>query len=251
MKIEKIINEYRGLLGENDYKFLKRVYSSNLETYINRLVNIGFEKHENILDAGCGFGQWSFSLAKLNKNVIATDISSTRLIIGNEIAKCNNYQNINFFQSEITKIPLENESIDAIFSYGVIFLVSIEKALKEFHRILKKGGKLYFNTNGLGWALNLWENQPNKTQDYNPKETAVKSFENSFLIETGNKKKPGQQICNRKEIITLIEEIGFNLIADDGDGLINIKSSENNIIPFFKKDYFGFEGVREYLIEKK
>ena len=70
------------------------------------------------------------------------------------------------------------------------------------------------------------------------------------MATNGNKKENGQQVSDKKDIIQLIENIGFKLIECDGDGLINITNNNNEIKPFFQKEYFGFEGVTEYLIEK-
>ena len=250
MNVEETINKYKDKLGQNDFGFLNRVYQTNSKVYLNRLKNIGFENYNSVLDAGCGYGQWSISLSKLNSHVLATDISSSRVIIADDIAKSQNIKNIDYKQSDLTNIPLKDNSVDAVFSFGVIFLVNIKDALLEFHRVLNKGGRVYFNTNGLGWALNLWHNEPNKTDDYIPRETVVKSFKNTLLIENGNKKENGQQVSDKEDIIQLIENIGFKLIECDGDGLINITNNNNEIKPFFQKEYFGFEGVTEYLIER-
>ena len=58
------------------------------------------------------------------------------------------------------------------------------------------------------------------------------------------------QISEKEKILKWIEEAGFKMINCDGDGLINIKNSGYNSTSFFQKEYFGFEGVTEYLIEK-
>ena len=250
LSIEKTIVKYADKLGQNDFEFLKRVYQTNPEIYTNRLKMIGFENQTHVLDAGCGFGQWSVCLSKLNSTVTSTDISSSRVIIADDIATSMGIKNIHFKQSELISLPLEKNCVDAVFSYGVIFLVNIKQALIEFNRVLKKGGRVYFNTNGLGWALNLWFNQPNKTNDYNPRESVVRSFNNTLLIDNGNGKEAGQQISEKKKILKWIEETGFKMINCDGDGLINITNSAYNSTSFFQKEYFGFEGVTEYLIEK-
>ena len=46
----------------NDKLFIQRVFSKGLDSYINRLEAIGFTKKSKVLDAGCGYGQWSIAL---------------------------------------------------------------------------------------------------------------------------------------------------------------------------------------------
>ena len=106
MNIEETINKYKDKLGQNDFGFLNRVYQTNTKVYLNRLKNIGFENYNSVLDAGCGYGQWSISLSKLNSHVLATDISSSRVIIADEITKSQNIKNINYKQSDLINIPL-------------------------------------------------------------------------------------------------------------------------------------------------
>src|SRR3989344_7581649 len=67
-----------------------------------------------VLDLGCGPGNYSFEMAKYAKEVFGVD-SSKRMI---DYAK-SKYPRINFILSDATNIPLLNNSIDKLFSFGL------------------------------------------------------------------------------------------------------------------------------------
>ena len=55
--------------------FLQRVYAKETSLSEARLRQYGLANLNNVLDAACGFGQWTLPLARLNQKVVATDIS--------------------------------------------------------------------------------------------------------------------------------------------------------------------------------
>jgi 2-polyprenyl-3-methyl-5-hydroxy-6-metoxy-1,4-benzoquinol methylase len=98
-----------------------------------------------ILDIGCGTGYGSAYLAEEAKTVIAGDCDPEALQeaqdtyghIGNIV-----FKNMN---AEATELP--DDSVDAITSFETIEHVeNVERYLKEFHRILKPGGLVFFST---------------------------------------------------------------------------------------------------------
>jgi len=73
--IEKTIEKHRASLGQNAAAFLERVYGGGFEKYSTRLSQHGFRGFCRVLDAGCGFGQWTLALSWMNQSVEAVDIS--------------------------------------------------------------------------------------------------------------------------------------------------------------------------------
>jgi predicted SAM-dependent methyltransferase len=56
-------------------------------------------------------------------------------------------------------IPLENDSVDVIFTSNALEHVSkfaVVPTLREWHRILKPGGKLQILVPDLEWAVKFW-----------------------------------------------------------------------------------------------
>ncbi|MCE3229979.1 MAG: Methylase involved in ubiquinone/menaquinone biosynthesis-like protein [Bacteroidetes bacterium] len=245
MKTEK----YKSFLGENDYKFLNRVFSGDQSNYIKRLENIGFDNLDTVLDAGCGFGQWSFAMAKLNKKVVGIDASSERLLVANEMAKDSGVNNIEFQYGLIDKTNFEDNSFDAIFCYSVILVTDYKAALKEFYRILKPGGKLYVNANGLGFYINRWMTSHNAASDFDPRLSVATAFKNTWLLKNGFAKEPGQTIISGDEFADELDRLKYRNVIKAGEGKINI-TGKHQLTPFFSDEYFGLEGVYEVVAEK-
>jgi len=244
------LKQFEKYLGENDFGFLNRVFSGGLDIYKKRLEAIGFVGKEKVLDAGCGFGQWSMALASLNEEVTGFDYSSERVMIANEISNKLNIKNVNFFKSSLENSKQKENSIDAIFCYGTIFITDIKASLTEFYRVLRPNGVLYVNANAIGWALNSWFNAPNKTSDYDPRSNVSKMFENTVLYNNGFPKREGQLIIEKKEMLDFLSSIGFVDCLIGPEGTLHINESSEKPAPFFAKEYFGFDGIYEVLAKK-
>lgn len=152
---------------------------------------MGFSNLQNVLDAGCGYGQWSLALSRLNFSVESCDISPLRIKLLNIL--CNDFNISNLYPqiSRIDLTPYPDNSFDGVFCYGVIFLTPWRNSLAEFKRILKPGGKMYVNANGLVWYMFLWNEEHNKTSDYDPKQIAASSLADTLTYDRNNIYRPG------------------------------------------------------------
>lgn len=100
-----------------------------------------------VVDLGSGPGFDSFLAAKKvgkKGKVIGIDMTEEMIKLANENAVKYGYADICEFKlGDIENIPLQDNTVDLIFSNCVINLApSKEKVFKEAHRILKKGGKV-------------------------------------------------------------------------------------------------------------
>ena len=102
----------------------------------------------NILDAGSGFGQYSYFLASKNKNrnITGTDVKSE------QIEDCNNFfgkiglDNAKFITADLTKYVSEN-NYDLILSVDVMeHIFEDVKVFENFFKSMKKGGMLLIST---------------------------------------------------------------------------------------------------------
>ena len=98
--------------------FIRRIYADGIDKYKERLKSISFVNNEDVLDAGCGYGQWSLALADLNKNVIACDIAKNRLNFLDDLISNLSINNLFLKQSGIDNLPF----VDRLFRYR--FLLS-------------------------------------------------------------------------------------------------------------------------------
>lgn len=242
----------RHIIGHNDEMFLQRIYSEGLNKYMERLRAIGFVGHEHVLDAGCGFGQWSLALAGMNQKVSACDISPLRVDFLGHLARELAVSNLDFRVSGIDALPYADDSFDAIFCYGVIFLTPWRKSLMELSRVLKSGGTLYVNANGLGWYIFLWQEEHNKADDYDPKAIAARTFTDTLRYDRDNVFEPGMNLIIEPRVLEWeLQKLGFLNIRTASEGELCITPDTLAPKPFFKGEYYGQAGVYEILAKKQ
>jgi arsenite methyltransferase len=101
---------------------------------------------EVVLDLGAGAGVDAFLAA--NKvgptgRVIGVDMTEEMVDRAKRIARDHGYRNVEFRLGEIEKLPVEDESVDAVLSNCVINLSPDKaKVFQEVYRVLKPGGRL-------------------------------------------------------------------------------------------------------------
>ena len=126
------------------YDFTNRIMSLNLMKLWNKALIKGTFKNnpKTILDLCCGTGEISYSwLRKQNspKKAILLDFSSEMLVQAKKRAPSGH--EIEWIEADAQKIPLSNESIEAIsVAYGIRNIKDASLCFKEAHRILKNGG---------------------------------------------------------------------------------------------------------------
>lgn len=207
--------------------FRERMYEPGIPFYQDHLCNLGFAGHRNVLDAGCGFGQWTMALAALNESVVGMDILRSRVAHGH--SQCGGKT---FLIGSIEDIPFAGEFFDAVFCFSVILFTDVSKTLKEFWRVLRPGGKLYLNDNGVGYyiyellikrrlgTLNVfWDSMIFGLTDYRPPGTRLIS-----------------SVAKTKDEL---KKAGFSQIEILKEGT-----------RLFKPRYFGLEGVFEMIAER-
>lgn len=248
-----IANDFTELKqSDNDKKFLNRVFSDNINKYCDRLKAINFCDFENVLDAGCGFGQWSLALSTLNQNVIACDAAPVRVNFLSKIIDELELKNLESHCCEIQKMPFKDNSFDAVFCYGAIFLTPWKKTLQEFNRILMPGGKLYVNANDIGWYLYLWESEHNKTTDYDPKKVAASALYNAInYLRNGKYNSGDNQLIELKELCAELNYNNFTQVKSSEEGQLYLNKNVPKPSPFFTGNYKGFRGVYEIVCSLK
>lgn len=249
--VHDICFKYQELLCTRDYQFLQRVYATPEKRYANRLKAVGFCDRSNVLDAGCGFGQWSLALAHLNKRVCAVDVHIQRLRFLREIVEKSDVKNLHVKMSLLEQLPYDDNAFDAVFCYGVLFCTDWKKTLREFYRVMKKGAVLYLTATGIGWYAHLWKNKPNETHDYNPRLYAAQSFMNTVQYNNaGTVPRYADVIIEQTELTDYLSVVGFHVMAVGDEGTLRVNKNGRKPKPFFKGEYYGLEGVYEILAKK-
>jgi arsenite methyltransferase len=104
------------------------------------------EPGEVVVDLGCGAGTDLLIAAQMTGpggRVIGIDMTSTMLARARASARTMGLANVELHESLIETLPLEDASVDAVISNGVIDLVPDKDAVfDEIDRILRPGGRL-------------------------------------------------------------------------------------------------------------
>ena len=96
---------------------------------------------ERILDVAAGTGTSSAALATTGAHVIAADFSEGMIRVGRQRQAGN--RNVEFVQADATALPFADDEFDAVtISFGLRNVVEPQKALAEFYRVTKPGGRV-------------------------------------------------------------------------------------------------------------
>lgn len=146
-KQEKIVSMFNDIA--KTYDIANRLLSFGIDkSWRRKAVDTAFEIKADkdvgkVLDVACGTGDMTAYWLKRAEflkyriqELYGIDPSIGMLSVAKE-----KLPNIEFIESDATKLPFENESIDIIsITYGIRNVVEREKAFEEFARVLKKGG---------------------------------------------------------------------------------------------------------------
>lgn len=100
-------------------------------------------KNKVALNIGCGAGGEAMLLAHSGANCIAMDITSPAARAAEYLIHKVGGEGIGI-QADSRFIPLENSSVDVVYSSGVLHhSPEIERSIAEIYRVLKPGGKAY------------------------------------------------------------------------------------------------------------
>ena len=96
---------------------------------------------ETILDVAAGTGTSSASLARNGASVVAADFSEGMIEVGRRRQAGNPF--IRFVQADAMALPFEDDRFDAVtISFGLRNIIDPKKALAEFFRVVKPGGRV-------------------------------------------------------------------------------------------------------------
>jgi demethylmenaquinone methyltransferase/2-methoxy-6-polyprenyl-1,4-benzoquinol methylase len=99
---------------------------------------------ERILDMAGGTGDIAFRMAQRGAHVTVSDINADMLAVGEERAKKRGLTGLRWKVENAETLSFEDNSFDAYtIVFGIRNVTRIEEALKEAHRVLRRGGRFY------------------------------------------------------------------------------------------------------------
>jgi ubiquinone/menaquinone biosynthesis C-methylase UbiE len=111
-----------------------------------------------VLDIAAGTGEPGLTIATrvTNGKVVITDLAEKMLTIASENAERKGIKNVEFNACDVTELPYDDNSFDAISCrLGFMFFPDVKLAIKEMKRVLKPGGKISASV-WLGPENNFW-----------------------------------------------------------------------------------------------
>jgi len=100
---------------------------------------------KDILEVGCGTGDFAIFLARSGANVTAVDVSPKCIEVARERARRNGLaRQINAQVVPVERLTFEDGRFDLVFGASMIHHVDISLASREVHRVLKPGGRAGF-----------------------------------------------------------------------------------------------------------
>ena len=185
-------SEYKRLGKRGKKKLLQRIY-----LYIFGIPEIGFQlrslyfssiiskklgnkKLNKILDAGSGIGVYTFWLAKKYSmaTIIGGEIDYEKINFCKEYSKINRFQNVEFKKFDVTSPVKKGGEYNLIVNIDVLeHIEDYKNVLKNFHKLLGKGGYLYIHTpqpnqTRIIKSFKKWSHEDHLREGYTPEELA-------------------------------------------------------------------------------
>jgi demethylmenaquinone methyltransferase/2-methoxy-6-polyprenyl-1,4-benzoquinol methylase len=99
---------------------------------------------ERILDMAGGTGDIAFRMAKRGAQVMVSDINQDMLDVGMERARKRAIEGLSWQRENAETLSFTDGEFDAYtIAFGIRNVTDIPKALREAHRVLKRGGRFY------------------------------------------------------------------------------------------------------------
>jgi SAM-dependent methyltransferase len=239
------------LLAGNDREFFARVWATKRERYHSRIESIGFTGLDWILDAGCGFGQWTWALAAYNARITAIDVDPQRVAVTRRLLSGHPAGRVTSTVASIDALPFADAQFNAIFCYGVVFIADTRRALAEFARVLRPGGRLYMTANALGWFLRCIVDQPNRSPYYDPRAMAIASLAATLDYQDGGIRTPDTQlVIPSRQMVRWLERAGFAEVHTGAEGTL-VREGLPRAEPLFAGDFEGVECVYDVMAMRR
>ena len=191
-----------------------------------------------VLEAGCGIGAQTVTLAKNSPNAFITsiDISETSLVEAGKKAAEAGLTNVKFEQADIFNLPYEPDSFDHIFVCFVLEHLSHPvEALQTLKNYLKRGG-----------SITVIEGDHGSAYFYPDSEEARKAIACQVELQ----RQAGGNAMVGRELYPLLHESGFDSIRVS-PRMVYVDSSKPELVEGFTKKTFTamIEGVCEQAIK--
>jgi SAM-dependent methyltransferase len=130
--------------SEYDYALFEYLRSAKI---LKTLEGAGVAVRGRVLDAGCGAGGTTLSLAEETTLAVGLDLDARFRGTGTRLAHEKGIADPCFVQGDGVRLPFRDASFDLVLSHEVIeHIYAAGPYLEECYRVLRPGGKVYLST---------------------------------------------------------------------------------------------------------
>ena len=163
---------------------------------------------ERILDMAGGTGDIAFRMAKRGALVTVSDINADMLGVGMERATARKIDGLTWQVENAEALSFADNSFDAFtIAFGIRNVTDIPAALREAHRVLKRGGRFYcleFSTSEWPGFGELYDRYSDKVIPRIGKVVAKDEDSYRYLVESI------RRFPRMEQFKTMIGDAGFN-----------------------------------------
>ena len=171
------------MLTEFDLMYMGRGYT-RLRLYKTALEKWGLKGKNHVLDAGCGYGAWTYALSKLNGFVVGIERDNRKAGLATDIIE-ENAGNAEIFNCDIKDICYQtyaDERFDGILCFHTIYYThDWQKTLHELNNLMTPGGVMYINIATKACFLYMAQ-----SMDETTKTMGIDALNNERRKRTGN-----------------------------------------------------------------
>ena len=119
-------------------------------------------QEERVLDLGCGWGTFSFTLAPMAQEVVGLDFSERSIELCQERLTDSPRRNLSFVCADAADTGLAPESFDVVYAADLfehVYPDDSDRVMAEVARLLKPGGRLVVWTPHRGHIIEILKNR--------------------------------------------------------------------------------------------
>lgn len=235
MNLEDRIESYWSKRSDKFYDLrVEELNSDKRKLWEDEIIsNLPDKENLKILDVGCGPGFFSVILASLGHKVVGIDLTKSMIDRAEQIANMLDYD-IDFRVMNAQELDFDDEEFDVVISRNLTWtLPDIEKAYREWYRVLKKDGVL-LNFDADYGKVSFREEAKTLGEDH-----AHSKIEVDLMEECDNIKEE-LDISKRQRPIwdkEYLKQIGFESCKTDykvSERIYKVKDDFYNPTPMFK-----------------